>query len=110
MAEITAQNNAVLQYFQGILGFGMRSHPATSYLAIAAARIASFAVMHYKERFNRMRPSSVMPGLLPPLTVPGHAAYPSGHSTQAYLIAMCLEVVMPQTRVMPQVPAPPRPP
>jgi hypothetical protein len=101
MAEIVAQNNAILQYFRGILGFNIRAHPATTYLAIVAARIASFAVMHYKATFNRMRPSSVMPGLLPALSVPGHPAYPSGHATQAYLVAMCLEVVMPQARVMP---------
>jgi membrane-associated phospholipid phosphatase len=63
--------------------------------------------MHHKARFNRMRPSSILPCLLPPLEVPGHAAYPSGHATQAQLIAMCLEIVMPRNRVMPASPAGP---
>ena len=101
IAEIVAQKDTVLQYFRGILGFTMRSHPATTYLAIVASRIAGFAAMRFKNQFNRMRPSSVLPVLLPPLEVPGHAAYPSGHATQANLVAMCLEVVMPQGRVMP---------
>ena len=106
MAEIMAQKDAVLQ-ISGILGFNMRSHPATTYLAIAASRVAGFAAMHYKANFNRRRASSVMPGLLPPLEVPGHLSYPSGHATQAYLIAMCLEVVMPQDRVIPVLPGGP---
>jgi hypothetical protein len=32
---------------------------------------------------------------MPPIAVPGHAAYPSGHATEAYLMAKCLEKVMP---------------
>jgi hypothetical protein len=34
---------------------------------------------------------------MPPIDPPGHAAFPSGHATQAHLIALCLEVVMPAT-------------
>jgi hypothetical protein len=33
--------------------------------------------------------------LLPPVPVPGHASYPSGHSTQAHLIAHCAGLVLP---------------
>ena len=32
---------------------------------------------------------------MPPIDPPGHAAFPSGHATQARLIARCLERVMP---------------
>jgi hypothetical protein len=32
---------------------------------------------------------------LPPIQVPGHASYPSGHSTQAHLVALCLKLVIP---------------
>jgi membrane-associated phospholipid phosphatase len=31
-----------------------------------------------------------------PIEVPGHAAYPSGHATQAYLIARCMKAVLPR--------------
>src|SRR5262249_57034663 len=33
--------------------------------------------------------------LLPPIQVPGHASYPSGHSTQAHLIAQCVQLALP---------------
>jgi acid phosphatase (class A) len=48
------------------------------------------AVMHFKLINNRRRPSQVCPALNPPVTVPGHASYPSGHSTQAMLMAATL--------------------
>jgi hypothetical protein len=33
---------------------------------------------------------------MPPIEVPGHASYPSGHSTQSHLVALILGEVMPQ--------------
>jgi hypothetical protein len=90
-----AQNRGILQYFSGILDFNLRSRPATVYLCTVALRIASFQVMHYKSKYNRVRPSRLSPRLLPPIEPPGHAAFPSGHATQARLIALCLEQVMP---------------
>ena len=50
--------------------------------------------MHYKAKFNRERPSQVCPALLPPIPVPGHASYPSGHATQAHLMALCVADVV----------------
>jgi membrane-associated phospholipid phosphatase len=95
LAEALAQNGAILQYFSGILDFNLRSRPATVYLCTAALRIASFQVMHYKYSYNRARPSRLSPRLMPPIEPPGHASFPSGHATQARLIALCLEAVMP---------------
>lgn len=95
LAEALAQKDAVLQYFSGILTFGRRSHPATVYLCIAGLRVASFLAMHWKDHFNRVRPSRLSPSLMPPIDPPGHAAFPSGHATQAHLLALLLEQVMP---------------
>ena len=95
LAEAMAQNSGILQYFSGILDFNLRSRPATVYLCTVALRIASFQAMHYKYQFDRVRPSRLSPRLMPPIDPPGHAAFPSGHATQARLIARCLEAVMP---------------
>ncbi len=95
LGEAMAQNRGILQYFSGILDFNLRSRPATVYLCTVALRIASFQAMHYKYQFDRVRPSRLSPRLMPPIDPPGHAAYPSGHATQARLIALCLERVMP---------------
>jgi len=42
----------------------------------------------------RPRPSQLCPALLPPIEVPGHASFPSGHSTQAHLMALCMNQVL----------------
>jgi hypothetical protein len=70
-------------------------------LAAIAIRIGEFQVMHYKARYNRPRPSRLSPRLTPLIEVPGHASYPSGHSTQAHLVARCLEEVMPVEIALP---------
>jgi membrane-associated phospholipid phosphatase len=95
LAEAMAQNRSILQYFGGILDFNLRSRPATVYLCTAALRIGSFQAMHYKYKYDRARPSRLSPKLMPPIEPPGHASFPSGHATQARLIARCLEEVMP---------------
>jgi len=47
---------------------------------------------------------------MPPIEVPGHAAYPSGHATEAYSIAYILKVVLDRaasdTVVVPSQPDP----
>lgn len=97
LAEAVAQRDVILPYFRGIAHFNRASHPATVYLCYAAERIAAFAVMHYKWTFKRPRPSQYRASLLPPIEVPGHAAYPSGHATHAHILADLLEyVILPQ--------------
>jgi membrane-associated phospholipid phosphatase len=56
----------------------------------AANLVALFVAMNWKSQFSRPRPSQLCPALLPPIAVPGHASYPSGHSTQAHLMALCM--------------------
>src|SRR5262249_20336448 len=76
-------------------------------LMAIALHVGQFQVMHYKRMANkqnpqdiegrgRPRPSQLSPALMPPIEVPGHASYPSGHATEAYLISKCLAAVMPQ--------------
>jgi hypothetical protein len=109
-AEILSQKDSMLQYFSGILSFNLRTHPATVFLCTAALRIASFQAMYYKNLFNRARPSRFSPDLMPMIDPPGHASYPSGHATQARLVALCLEQVMPDAIIPVAAPPPPPPP
>jgi membrane-associated phospholipid phosphatase len=84
--------------------FNKYSHPATYRLLQIALRVGQFLAMHYKYNPGmvsgnplppRPRPSQISPALLPPITVPGHASYPSGHATEAYMVAGILKRVMP---------------
>ena len=111
MSEALAQRDNLANYWCGILTFDSGSHPATSGLVEIARQVGQFQVMHYKRQFHRARPSMHSPALMPPIAVPGHASYPSGHATQSMLMALVLERVMPlATRVPPPAPPPPPPP
>ena len=73
-----------------MLAFSKASHPSTYALVQGALRVAQFQVVFYKNKFQRPRPSQLSPNLMPPIEVPGHASFPSGHSTEAYTLAYCL--------------------
>jgi prolyl oligopeptidase len=51
--------------------------------------------MYVKNSFNRVRPWVLAPALAPPIPLPGHPAYPSGHSTQMQLMARLLAYIVP---------------
>src|SRR5205823_9627563 len=96
MAEALAQRQNIEIYFQGLLAYNGASHPNTYRLVEIAQRVGQFQAMYYKWGYQRPRPGQLCPALMPPIDVPGHAAYPSGHATGAYLIASCLREVMPK--------------
>jgi PAP2 superfamily protein len=73
------------------------THPATFRLMKLAARVGEAVMIHYKYQFMRPRPSQLCPTLYPPLDVPGHPAYPAGHSTIAHLTTNCLVDMIPNT-------------
>jgi membrane-associated phospholipid phosphatase len=96
MSEAMAQALGIIPYFQGLAGFTAASHPETTNLCIIALNLGQFMVMYYKNKYNRPRPSQLLPALLPSMEVPGHASYPSGHSTETHLIANLLQFVIGQ--------------
>jgi hypothetical protein len=88
LGEILTQGQEFITPFLALLGITAGSHKKTARLLYAAEMIGALAAMHFKDKFNRPRPSQYRPALLPPVPVPGHAAYPSGHATQAHLMAL----------------------
>ena len=95
LAEALEQRNDIGSYFRGVLSFTRASHRATFELMQAALTVGQFQAMHFKAIFKRARPSNLSPSILPPIDPPGHPSYPSGHATEAYLMALCLEHVLP---------------
>ena len=105
MAEALAEIQGIQAYWQGLLMSSVRSHPATTYLMHIAIHIGEFQAMHYKYKwpdpvthktgYGRPRASQLSPVLMPPIAVPGHASYPSGHSTQTHLLSGLMAQVMP---------------
>jgi membrane-associated phospholipid phosphatase len=95
LGEILSQNDEFIGDFFGLIDGRPTTHPATGAMMDAASLVALTVVQHFKWLNNRRRPSQVCPALRPPIQVPGHAAYPSGHATQAFLIAASLGAIFP---------------
>jgi len=51
-----------------------------------------------KRHFDRVRPSFLEGKLRPPIDVPQHASYPSGHSTECWSVAFCLADKYPERK------------
>jgi hypothetical protein len=66
-----------------------------------ASLIGSFAALYFKDKYDLPRPSQICPALLPPIPVPGHSSWPSGHSTQAHLMKNCMLRVFAATAATP---------
>jgi len=101
MAEALAQADGITRHFRGAFSYSKATHPNTVYLEQGALRVAQFVAMYYKNRYQRARPSQLWPELMPPIAVPGHASYPSGHATEAYMIAELLKEIAGATGVVP---------
>jgi hypothetical protein len=100
LAAIIAQNNEFpFSFFSRSLLFSAASHPKTYELIWSAIIVGRAVVMFYKDYYNRPRPSQLEPRLDPAIDIPGHPAYPSGHSTQMHLAAYCLAAVVPGAKV-----------
>jgi membrane-associated phospholipid phosphatase len=100
MGEILSQDVEFISDFMGLLTITPGSHPKTYRVLHIASLIGSFIALHFKgskvDGYERVRPSQLCPALLPPVPVPGHASFPSGHSTQAHLMAGCIGYLLDQ--------------
>ncbi len=95
LTETLAQRNGLIPYYQGFAGFSAASHPKTTELLLYAMTLAGFMVMPLKYHYSRPRPWTLMPELVPPIDVPGHPAYPSGHAMTAHLMAGFMLTLLP---------------
>lgn len=55
-----------------------------------------YFVLERKKHFSRARPSQLNEDLIATIPNPAHAAYPSGHSSQAYMVALVLSEFDPE--------------
>ena len=88
--EILSQANEFISYFLNLLTAKPGAYPQTTKVLTLASQVGTFVAMYFKGLYKRPRASELCPALLPPIEVPGHASFPSGHSTQAHLMALCV--------------------
>lgn len=94
LAEILSQSDEFISYFLNMMTASPSAYPATMKVLSIASLVGTFVAMYFKNLYRRPRPSQLCPALLPPIEVPGHASFPSGHSTQAHLMALCMADVL----------------
>ncbi len=94
LGEILGQSEEFISYFMNLMTTRPTSYPATLRILNIASLVALLVSMYYKGSYKRPRPSELCPALLPPIVVPGHASFPSGHATQARLMARCIGDVL----------------
>jgi hypothetical protein len=96
LGEIVAQHDEFASYFFALLTVDSTEYRATNLLLNIASIVGVFTALYFKNGKGyepRPRPSQVCPALSPPVPVPGHPSYPSGHSTEAHLIELVLNEV-----------------
>jgi hypothetical protein len=96
--EILQQDQNFQLYWLHMLMMSRSSHPKTFFLLKIAARVGELVMIHYKNKFQRPRPSQICPALMPLLEVPGHASFPSGHSLLSHLTSLCLIDLAPRAK------------
>lgn len=103
LADILSQSDEFISYFLNMMTARPGAYPYTTKVLGIASLVGTFVAMYFKNLYSRPRPSQLCPALLPPIEIPGHASFPSGHSTQAHLMALCTNDVfngLPQQSTM----------
>mgnify|MGYP000753489585 CR=1 FL=1 len=73
----------------------MMSHGTFLELLDLAMSLATHVEMRFKHGFACQRPVDLSPQIQPMIPTPGHASWPSGHATEAYLTCALLQSLLP---------------
>jgi membrane-associated phospholipid phosphatase len=95
LTEITAQSDSFVDYWCRLLMCDNNRRPLTVTLIQIGVAVGGMVALYWKDKYKRLRPAQAFPALTPAISTPPHPSYPSGHSTQAHLIWLCLRGVVP---------------
>jgi len=94
--EIARQCNDFHLYWGNLMVCSPVIRPYIWLLIHAALQTAGLVVAYHKHRYARPRPAQIWAPIAPTIATPGHAAYPSGHASQTFLIAECMKLIAPE--------------
>jgi hypothetical protein len=95
-AEILAQVGGGAAFWSSIIGLTAHRHKYTAELLDLAMSLATHVEMRFKHAFACGRAEGMSPQVQPMIPTPGHASWPSGHATEAYLTCALLQALLPQ--------------
>lgn len=93
---ISEFDSATMMFGSSTFGSLLQDRAKTQMLFSRIYKEGNVVLLQQKLLFNRVRPSHLDPSLSLAIELPNHPAYPSGHATQAYLIAHLLSILDPQ--------------
>ena len=97
IAQIKAQSVNPIPLFWKCAGLNESCFPEQAQLLNEAVADTESILIELKSRFNRPRPSVVLPDIHAVVPVPWHTSYPSGHATQSIVIAALLSQIAPKS-------------
>jgi membrane-associated phospholipid phosphatase len=88
--EILAQLTPPVAFWSSVVSLHPDRTRYTLELLDVALRFANFVEMRLKQGLSCRRPIDYSPQVQPMILTPGHGSLPSGHSTEAFMIAFIL--------------------
>ena len=96
--EIIIENNNFIPLFWKTANLAENSNNIYKQLMYSAFNDTTLVVLKLKEKYNRSRPSYAMPAIEPIVRVPIYSSYPSGHATQAKVLANFFSLIRPSKK------------
>ena len=94
-AEVLSQLHGGSAFWASIIGMTSHRHRYTAELVDLAMSLATHVEMRIKHAMAVPRPVEMSPQIQPFIPTPGHASWPSGHATEAYLTCRLLQALLP---------------
>jgi hypothetical protein len=94
-SEILSQMVPQTPYWGSVIGLQAHRHKWTLELISLSLSLASHVEMRFKHAFACLRPVELSPQIQPMIPTPGHASWPSGHATEAYMVSSVLQALLP---------------
>jgi hypothetical protein len=92
-SEILLQVKPADAFWASIVGLRSDNHRWTAEFLNCALDFTMFVLFRFKQAFIRPRPFEYTAQIQPILQTPGHDSWPSGHATEAHLIARVLSTL-----------------
>jgi membrane-associated phospholipid phosphatase len=93
--EILAQIDNQFAFVAAVTGLHPERHRNTVELLVNAIQFTVLVEMQFKHALACWRPHQYSAQVQPMITTPGHGSLPSGHSTQAFVLARLLGALVP---------------
>ena len=90
-SEILTQMSGAAPFWASVVGIQAHRHKYTLEVLGLALSLAWLVEMRFKHAFACPRPVEYSPQIQPMIATPGHGALPSGHATEAFMVARVLQ-------------------